>query len=681
MKISFIELEGFRGVRTRIKVNVPDGFLVITGRNGAGKSTICDAIEYALTGTLSKYEAGTERGESLEHYMWWRGRQTAADHFVRVGFTDRHGKDFVVTRTPTTMEVSDGSELSANLCDINVMTREPLAQICRTAIIRDETIAALSIDLAEADRFTFVRTALGTDALEDVTQRGKVVLAALKRQVDAAAAIYADARNTVSVLVSELSQARAGAADAPDVAGAVEAVAKILGESGALEPSRLLTVARQRIAAIRRANDSMVNVAQDVQSIRERLSHLEGEAQLVRRRELANHIEAVEATVRALELERADLARRSEQFHQPTSLKAGLATLFEIGQELGRRSEACPLCGTKMSAERFAAALATLAQDLAQVEKDAAALRQLSAECERRLAEGRTESARANAELRQAVAEEDELRRRLILLAERARDYLDPSAEGVHAEMIIAGVRREEARLEELSSFVSVLEASVSLDHIADLEKRVALAKDQSSALGERLRELEIAHDRAKRLLAGIRRSVGELVEERLAALDPLLRDLYARLRPHNEWTDLTYRVRGDVKKFLSLNVGGELNPRFTFSSGQRRAIGLAFLLAVHLSRPWCRLKTLVLDDPVQHIDDFRSLHLVEVLGAIRRTGQQIICAVEDEGLAELMCRRLRTASSGEGLLLQMSFRTGEGATMERAGLIPGAIRHLLLQP
>ena len=59
-------------------------------------------------------------------------------------------------------------------------------------------------------------------------------------------------------------------------------------------------------------------------------------------------------------------------------------------------------------------------------------------------------------------------------------------------------------------------------------------------------------------------------------------------------------------------------------------AAGLAFLLAVHLSRPWCAWQSLLLDDPVQHIDDYRALNLVEVLTAIRRTGRQVIVAVED---------------------------------------------------
>ena len=103
------------------------------------------------------------------------------------------------------------------------------------------------------------------------------------------------------------------------------------------------------------------------------------------------------------------------------------------------------------------------------------------------------------------------------------------------------------------------------------------------------------------------------------------------------------------MRRFLSLKVGDGLNPQFVFSSGQRRAAGLAFLLSVHLSRGWSNLNTLVLDDPVQHIDDFRALQLIEVLAAMRQDGRQIICAVEDAALADLLCRRLMSNHEENG--------------------------------
>ena len=146
-----------------------------------------------------------------------------------------------------------------------------------------------------------------------------------------------------------------------------------------------------------------------------------------------------------------------------------------------------------------------------------------------------------------------------------------------------------------------------------------------------------------------VRRVGAEITDERLAEISPLLNELYQRLRPHTDWRTIHYRIRGEIRKFLSLRVGDGLNPQFVFSSGQRRATGLAFLLSVHLARAWTDLRVLILDDPVQHIDDYRSLQLVEVLAALRLEGRQVICAVEDGALADLLCRRLVSSLSEVG--------------------------------
>ena len=116
----------------------------------------------------------------------------------------------------------------------------------------------------------------------------------------------------------------------------------------------------------------------------------------------------------------------------------------------------------------------------------------------------------------------------------------------------------------------------------------------------------------------------------------------------------------------LSLRVGDSLNPRFVFSSGQRRAAGLAFLLSVHLARPWSHMRTLVLDDPVQHIDDFRALHFAEVLTAMRKAGRQVVCTIEDEALADVLCRRLRALDSEGGVKITMGYESGKGARILR---------------
>jgi chromosome segregation protein len=676
MKISFIEMEGFRGVRAHVRINMPDGFVVITGRNGSGKSTICDAVEFALTGTLSKYEDNIERGESTEDYVWWRGQWPAANNVVRVGLRDADGRELVVSRTPSGVDLDGGADIAAMLCDVRVVSRDPLGQLCRTAIIRDEYIAALSIDMEEAKRFSFVRTALGTDALEGVVARGKEILGAMRKRSEAATLSYVRSREEVTALVSQVAEARANATESPGVVEA-ETIVRELVAPAATEPARVLADARQRLASWRRLSETLLRIARDVQAVREEMAELESP-------DRAKELHELEARRTLLNAEsdrtRVDVARMRADLgadQSRASRRTLLASLHEVGRSIGLRHEGCPLCGAKQSQLQFDTALTALAREIASADQRAAELRANLAQGSAQLDALQAEASAIERQLRGIVARRAELAQALARLAQEAGGRTP--ADALTVEALLQRVQVGQERIERLEGALNVLEASAALERIAELERRLSSTREQSDSLEARLREAEAAEARAKRLLTGIRRAVGEVAEERLAALEPLLKDLYARLKPHSEWTDLNYRVRGDVKKFLSLRVGDDVNPRFTFSSGQRRAIGLAFLLAIHLSRPWCRLRTLILDDPIQHIDDFRSLHLVEVLSAVRRFGQQIICAVEDEGLAELMCRRIRQGEFGEGRLIKMEYRVGEGANMESSFLITPPARQLLL--
>src|SRR5712671_6316481 len=99
MKLEFVEIEGFRGFRQRVRFEIPAGFLVITGRNGVGKSTILDAIDFALTGNINKYDVEKAKGGGLQEHIWWVGHGRPDRHYVRVGFVDENGQRSVITRS------------------------------------------------------------------------------------------------------------------------------------------------------------------------------------------------------------------------------------------------------------------------------------------------------------------------------------------------------------------------------------------------------------------------------------------------------------------------------------------------------------------------------------------------------------------------------------------------------
>lgn len=220
------------------------------------------------------------------------------------------------------------------------------------------------------------------------------------------------------------------------------------------------------------------------------------------------------------------------------------------------------------------------------------------------------------------------------------------------------------ANVSRIEGALAILEASKIKDNIAvheellgTLKKDVDRFEAETSRLNKKIFSVKESYDIVKRV-------AGEIVDEQLSTLAPLLGELYLRLKPHVDWLDLAYSIRGDIRKFLSLRVGDSLNPRYMFSSGQRRAAGLAFLMSVLLSRSWCKLKTVILDDPVQHIDDFRSLHLVELLSGVRQSGFQIICTVEDGQLADLLSRRLRVLDENDGSQITMEYQPGKGVSV-----------------
>ena len=84
MRVEYVEMSGFRGFKSKTRLNLPWGFAVFTGRNGVGKSTVFDAMDFALTGSISKYEVRVAKGGGLEDHFGW-GRRRNCNRPLRLG--------------------------------------------------------------------------------------------------------------------------------------------------------------------------------------------------------------------------------------------------------------------------------------------------------------------------------------------------------------------------------------------------------------------------------------------------------------------------------------------------------------------------------------------------------------------------------------------------------------------
>lgn len=647
MKLDFVEMCGFRGFRDKLRVTFGSGFTVITGRNGVGKSTLFDAVEYALTGSIDKYMVEKAAQESMSDYLWWRGTGKANAHYVTASFTGDSGEVFAITRSRESGADKTPEEIEAALCR-SERPEDALHQLCRTSIIRDEWIAALSVDLSETARFELVRGALGLGQGSDFGAKAKVVLKAAESTHALRQAAYAEARNQLTRALTLLSEAKDAIARTGDVSAAMQTLVAATPNAPPELVARLtsgravLTDGRARLSAV----GDLVSLGRDILA---RRRALEAPEAVAKRGEAQQRLAAAARTKEDAERVAADANKALELEERSNDIAASLAALIEHGERLGRHEAHCPLCAAERTNEEFAAGLSLARQRMQVLASSVTSARQAAAMA-------REAAVRSSVDFEQVLVEWAAIESELTRQAAREQEHIEIFQRNSldfrfvqEPEGLEQYLNAERDRLIDLERALFTMEASQSVSKVASLEEQIAVLRQQSEKAASAVESSEKALAVAKAIDRGVRSIAGEIIDERLAQISPLLNELYQRLRPHFDWRSIEYSIRGDVRRFLSLKVGDGLNPQFVFSSGQRRAAGLAFLLSVHLARAWTPWHTLLLDDPVQHIDDFRALHLIEVLAALRLGGRQVVCAVEDEALAELLCRRLLSSSDSIG--------------------------------
>jgi chromosome segregation protein len=627
MKVLYVEASGFRGYRDPVRIEFAQGFTIIDGRNGVGKSTIFDAIEFALTGYLSKYQGATAAGQSVADYFWWVGEGDGPkERYVEVGFSGNAEK-FIVRRTP--LDASDFEvppALVSALAHPELAPKAPLEQLCATAIIRDEHIASLSLDLKETERYALLRQAIGANDADSWIARAHELLTQAKRRSELA-------QSEVNTLTAELAAAARRIDEIQSSLASESAIAEATGRLGVFASATaasggLIGLVRLRMAAVEAELGSLSalrGLLPQLTSARAALPQLRNELSLIQnaRDQAANALAKIPST--DIEVNAGELARRARE----------LVSLIIAGRRVGLIEHHCPICSAPHSEESFQSGT---------IEAEAAATRidEIAAAVARREAEYRTAAS--------ALAKHEERLSAVVLQISSHENLI----RYVEEQCRVVGIGSE-ASVDDLDRHAAVLRVSLEgaqrdlriLDTLrlnTELDKSLQaqqVAKERLARGQERFGRARKAEATAAALHDAARRTAAETLDLRLDRVLPLMAELYQRLKPHPVWQDIEYSIRGDIRRFLSLKVGDGLNPQFLFSSGQRRATGLAFLLSVNLSLAWSRWQTVLLDDPVQHVNDFRTVHLAEVLAQLVEQDRQIICAVEDSALADLMCRRL----------------------------------------
>jgi chromosome segregation protein len=554
------------------------------------------------------------------------------------------------------------------LCFRNLAPADWVNQLCLTTIIRDETIAKLSTDQPERERYEFVLQAIGlanSVAVEKNTSEIAKYLSGI--EADARSA-YDQRRQTVESLTFELSRARISATKASEASIArLREIYRDQLESPLADLSDLTKTIAQRIAHQRTRIEILGKLRERKDVLDRQIQRLNSPDHQEQVRSLESRRDTLQKSLDATREHRDALKKaRAEQEGGAPALTS-LALLREHGGKLGLQDGKCPLCGSSVSPEKFEAHLRAIDEIVHRGSQTLAVLIRDESQVDREYELGRLEVNKVNTALSEAQSLGDSLEKQINALEKEAQQVETKLDVAVLAEEI----RKCSENVASLNEDLMVVEAYAAIHRVTELTELLRGAQKSAQSAEKHLSTVLRAQTTTQEVADAAKRVSNEIVRERLAFLKPLFLELCDRIRPHSEWPDIDFLLRGDVRPFLSFMIGESMNPRFVFSSGQRRALGLAFLLAVHMSRSWCKLETLILDDPIQHVDDYRALHLVETLAGLRMLGRQIICTVEDPALADLLCRRLRSNSNEPGIRIDIGYEPGRGVRVENRRTIP----------
>lgn len=180
----------------------------------------------------------------------------------------------------------------------------------------------------------------------------------------------------------------------------------------------------------------------------------------------------------------------------------------------------------------------------------------------------------------------------------------------------------------------------------AQLRAEVASFRETEEARRHRTAELARRQVDAKTFVDATTAARVEVGRERVERLQPLVADIYSRLDPHPSFKELgiehdIYRARGMMSIVAKDPLtGSEEKPVLIFSSSQANVAALSYFLALGWTAGEAGVPFVLLDDPLQSMDDVNVLGFADLCRFIRMR-RQLLLSTHERRFALLLARKL----------------------------------------
>jgi DNA repair exonuclease SbcCD ATPase subunit len=656
-----ISIEAFRGFRERQEFDVAASVVLLVGPNGTGKTSVFDALQWCLLGTIRRLE-GLRPRRTVEHIVnQYRLRERAVVE-VEMRIQDR---TFVIRRTGDhngsalefAAEGTDsvfGPEAEATLQRVLVPEGGlTLDMVLTTSGLLQQDVMRGVLEAKPQERYRHISSMLGLSALEDfedaareAASDSKTIADTARLDRDAAAAALSAAQDGLTTAQTQLQiRPRLDLLRTEIVQFVQEAPEGLVVRLDGLEsPDQFRKLALDAGRMLER----MHSYLEDWRSLRERESGLPEEPSLESVASVTQLVDQAQSTLLAAEAEvasarsRLDVAQRSSQ---------DLARLASLAIPLLGR--ACPVCGQAIDPAHVERELLTRSSEMPMV----LILRRDLEEAERLLGssvENRNQVSAASKSLHDSWSAWAAYRTQAIELEERARAFAASAgtlatvlASSQEIAELVATAEDYVARLQRrVLRIVDTLGQDLDRGQLERANAEVGHASETLVARNQRLEELSQRARVLKNLADASVEARVEVTERRFKAVQPLVADIFSRLDPHPAFKTIefqldTYYRRGTTSPVVTdLVAGVTADPLVIFSTSQANIAALSYFLAMGWSAGKRALPFVLLDDPIQSMDDVNILGFADLCRHLR-SSRQLIISTHERRFAGLLERKL----------------------------------------
>lgn len=661
--IDRLRVESFRGFRDAREFDLSAAAVVVTGPNGTGKTSFFDALQWGLLGSLERLESLRAR-RNVEHVVnqYRLGRKASVEidlnlpsGRVTVRRTGDQGGSTLELRQ-SSQDPLFGEEAEGVLRSLLLPRSElTLESALTTSGLMQQDVMRRVLEAKPADRYRQLSTVLGLGALEDFEDAAKSVAKQASDREKTARAEHERLAGALTQARGRSEAARAKLAARPQVAAVREETTAILaaapdgisfvGIGLTLDDPEAVRVMATAFAEATDAVESVLGLASQAAELRIGLADAPDEDQLATLRADAERAEAVRGA--------AEAARGAAQgqLNAARSAAADVAKLAALAVPL--LSDDCPVCGQRIDRNHVERELRERAEATGAILELEQTFVRLANEFAS--AASAAETAR---EVRDAAERQAERWRQ----ARKAARAVDTAVSALAGDVKI--VRFDQYELEAfvaaarpaMDYFRRARRALIDLldtfDRQSDqgiVERTDAEIKSLETALKSAEAALTAEAARSQKLHALSEQTLEarvEVTEARLRSMQPLVANIFQRLDPHPAFKTVefeldTYYRRGTTSPLVIDQVENiAADPLVIFSTSQANIVALSYFIAMSLSSGERGLPFLLLDDPVQSMDDVNVLGFADLCRHLRLR-RQLIVSTHERRFASLLERKL----------------------------------------